>query len=203
MSQPPVPVVVVIGGPNGAGKTTISRAVLSETLRLREFVNADVIAQGLSGFDPQRAAMGAGRVMLARLKELAAARESFGFESTLASRSFAPWVRELVRNGYEFHILYVSLRSARLAIRRVRRRVRAGGHSVPDEVVSRRFVRSARNLFDLYMPLATSWRIFDNSDADLRLVAESGGSGVVTHDLRSYLRLRTAAHGDDQEQADE
>jgi len=162
----------VIGGPNGAGKTTISRRVLSDTLGITEFVNADMIAQGLSAFEPERAAIAAGRVMLTHLRELAARRASFAFESTLASRTFAPWLRGLIASGYELHILYVSLASPSLAVQRVKGRVKRGGHGVPDEIVRRRFVRSARNLFDLYLPLAATWRLYDNSGPTLRVVAE-------------------------------
>src|SRR2546423_2715906 len=112
------PSVIVLGGPNGAGKTTISRAVLGGVLGLAEFVNADVIAQGLSGFDPERAAFAAGRIMLARLRELAHERANFAFETTMASRTFAPWLAELRRAGYRVHLVFVFLRTPELAIRR-------------------------------------------------------------------------------------
>lgn len=173
------PYIIVIGGPNGAGKTTISRAVVRESAGLTEFVNADVIAQGLSGFDPQGAAFRAGRVMLARLRELAQSRASFAFESTLASRSFAPWIRELVEVGYEFHLVYVWLQSPALAVRRVRARVKRGGHHIPDDVVRRRFSRSLFNFWTLYRPIATTWRFYDNSSASPLAVASGGADGEV------------------------
>lgn len=173
----PQPCVVVIGGPNGAGKTTISRAVLSESFGLTEFVNADVIASGLSGFDPERSAFEAGRVMLKRVHELARRRTSFAFESTLASRTFAPWLRTLRSEQYEVHLLYVWLQSPRLAARRVRERVLAGGHTIPIEVIERRYVRSCANLLRLYIPLATSWRILDNSGKEPRVVAQKSAGG--------------------------
>jgi predicted ABC-type ATPase len=132
---------VIIAGPNGGGKTTISRAVLADTLGIEHFVNADAIAAGLSGFSPEAASFPAGRIMLARLRELATARESFAFESTLASRTFAPWLRGCVGEGYRVSLVYVMLRSARLATMRVGQRVRLGGHSVLDADVRRRFHR--------------------------------------------------------------
>jgi predicted ABC-type ATPase len=101
--------------------------------------------------------------MLARLRDLAARRVSFAFESTLASRTFARWLGELATHGYGVHVVYVWLRSPKLAIRRVKRRVREGGHSIPDEVIERRYARSCGNLLELYLPLAESWRIIDNS----------------------------------------
>lgn len=173
------PIVVVIAGPNGAGKTTIAKRVLADTLGIDEFVNADTIAQGLSGFRPERAAFAAGRVMLARLHELGKQGGSFAFESTLASRTFAPWLRDRIATGYQLHILYVMLATPALAIARVRRRVRSGGHSVPPDVVRRRFARSAWNFLELYQPLATTWKIFDNSRPTVRLVAEKGSNGNV------------------------
>ncbi len=174
------PYVVVIGGPNGAGKTTVARQVLPESFRLTEFVNADTIAQGLSGVQPERSAFEAGRIMLGRLRALAAERASFAFESTLASRSFAPWLMGLVSFGYDIHLIYVWLRSPDLAVRRVRKRVRLGGHSVPDDDIRRRFTRSARNLLSLYLPIATSWRLFENSRSNLRAIAERSPSGEPT-----------------------
>jgi predicted ABC-type ATPase len=132
-----------------------------------------VIAQGLSAFNPEGAALAAGRIMLARLKELAAARESFAFETTLASRSFAPWIRSLTSSGYDFHLLFLWLPSPQFAVERVAQRVQSGGHYVADEVVRRRYVKGLRNFFSLYQPLATTWRVYDNAvdEAGPKLVA--------------------------------
>jgi predicted ABC-type ATPase len=175
----PKPSIFIIAGPNGAGKTTVSKAVLRDTLGVREFVNADVIASGLSGFDPERAAFAAGRVMLTRLRELAAARESFAFETTLASRTFAPWLTTLKAEGWEIRILYVWVRSPDISVRRVLARVRKGGHDVPEDVVRRRYRRSIINFFSLYMPLAHSWQVYDNSGDAAELIAHGGPDGVA------------------------
>ena len=105
---------------------------------MSEFVDADVIARGISAFDPERAAFAAGRVMLARVRALAGQRVSFGFETTLASRSFAPWIATLKRAGYEVHLVFLALPAAEVAVRRVAERVRMGGHSVPETTVRRR-----------------------------------------------------------------
>jgi predicted ABC-type ATPase len=184
------PSVVVIGGPNGAGKTTISRAVVAESSGLVEFVNADVIAQGLSGFDPQRVAFQAGRLMLVRLHALAAQRASFAFESTLASRTFAPWLRDLISTGYEFHLVYSWLRSPDLAVRRVRARVNRGGHAVPPEVVRRRYTTSIFNFFHLYRPLARAWRLYDNSGPTPIVVADGGTDAPdFVHDAKTWDRI--------------
>jgi predicted ABC-type ATPase len=137
--------VIVLGGPNGAGKTTSARTLLAETLRLVTFVNADVITQGLSGFDPGSTAIEAGRIMLQRLHALAAQRESFAFESTLAGRAYARWLRSLRQEGYTVHLVYFWLESAELAVVRVAERVRAGGHAIPEETIRQRYDRSLAN----------------------------------------------------------
>jgi predicted ABC-type ATPase len=157
------PSIVVLAGPNGAGKTTAAPFLLRDALAVREYVNADPIAQGLSAFNPEAVAIAAGRLMLARLNELARQRMSFGFETTLASRSFAPWLRLRLEDGYSVHLVFLWLASPELAVARVARRVALGGHSVPEEVVRRRYVAGVGNFFQLYRPLVSSWRLFDNS----------------------------------------
>ena len=131
---PDAPTIVVIAGPNGAGKSTTAPVLLNEMLGLREFVNADVIAQGLSAFAPENVALQAGRLMLARLRQLAEARKNFAFETTLASRSFAPWLREQRAAGYALYLLFLYLPSPEFAVRRVAERVKLGGHDVPEKV---------------------------------------------------------------------
>lgn len=189
------PVVIVIGGPNGAGKTTISRAVIGHEFGVVDFVNADAIAQGLSGFNPESAAFAAGRLMLSRVRELAGSRDDFAFETTLASRSFAPWLQQLVGRGYSFHLLYVWVRTPELAMRRVRNRVKRGGHYIEPEVVRRRYARSISNFWHLYKPLASTWRIYDNSGRHLQAVA-SGGTGVSDLVIvpRIWQALQRGAH---------
>ena len=168
-----MPNLVVLAGPNGAGKSTLAPAVLQGTLGVEEFVNADVIARGLSGFKPEGAAIQAGRIMLQRLRELARQRMDFAFETTLASRAFAPWIAGLIEDGYDFRLVYVWLPSADLCIARVADRVQAGGHHVPDDVVRRRYAGGLRNLFELYLPLAQTWQVYDNTNiTHSRLVAE-------------------------------
>lgn len=167
----PRPHVVVLAGPNGAGKSTAAPTLLKGRLGVTEFVNADTIAQGLSAFSPDQAAFEAGRVMLARLRSLATQRRSFAFETTLASRTFAPRLTEWIASGYVFHLIYFWLPSADFALARVRERVQLGGHDVPAETVRRRYTRGLANFFTLYMPLATTWRFYDNSGRRSRLIA--------------------------------
>jgi predicted ABC-type ATPase len=167
---------VVLAGPNGSGKSTVAPDLLQGALAVTEFVNADIIAQGLSGFAPEGAALEAGKIMLRRLRELAGRREDFAFETTLASRSFAPWLRRLRRSGYAVHLAFLWLPSADFAARRVAERVHAGGHDVPEDVVRRRYRAGLHNFFSMYQELCVDWRVFDNSSpAGPRLVAEGAG----------------------------
>jgi predicted ABC-type ATPase len=192
-----VPHIVILAGPNGAGKSTAAPLVLRDELSVTEFVNADVIARGLAGFDPDSAALLAGRIMLDRLDALAAARVNFAFETTLASRTFVPWIRERLVEGYSVHLFLVTLASPELAIERVRDRVRRGGHFVPDEIVRRRFQRGLHNFFELYRPLVTSWDVFDNSLAiGAQLVARGGADlePTVVKPLK-WKRIEEQAYG--------
>lgn len=159
------PSVVVLAGPNGSGKSTTAPALLHATLGVTEFVNADVIAQGLSAFNPLATALEAGRIMFRRIRELAESRVNFAFETTLAARTLAPWLEELGRSGYHVHLLFLWLPSADAAVARVAQRVRFGGHDVPEETIRRRYEAGLRNFFELYRPLATKWMMYDNSGA--------------------------------------
>lgn len=163
VSSDRTPQVVVIGGPNGAGKTSSAPHLLRDTVGIDAFVNADLIAEGLSGFAPQASAIEAGRILLARLRELAERRADFAFESTLSGRTLHAFLGALTDRGYESHILYLWLPSVDLALARVRRRVQAGGHYVPEQVIRRRFRRSLVNFDRLYRPGATAWRLYDGS----------------------------------------
>ena len=175
-----MPDVVVIAGPNGAGKSTTAPRLLREALTVDEFVNADTIAAGLSAFAPERVAFTAGRAMLNRMHELARARTNFAFETTLASRSFAPWLRGLQRGGYAIHLIYLWLPSADLAVGRVAERVRRGGHDVPEPIVRRRYEKSLLNFFILYRPFADSWLMLDNAqEPEPRPVAWRNVGGPV------------------------
>jgi predicted ABC-type ATPase len=190
---PPQPRVGVIAGINGAGKTTASREAVLNVLRIPRFVNADTIAHGLNTFDPASEAAKAGRIMLEHLKDLAARRESFAFETTLAARTYAPWLAGLKGGGYEVELLYYWLRSADLAIRRVADRVRSGGHHIPDDTIRRRYPRSARNFLDLYRPIADHWRVYDNSQGHARLIAFGVGGREHVLDGDTWLDFERSA----------
>jgi predicted ABC-type ATPase len=180
------PSVVILAGPNGAGKSTAAPTLLRGALGVTEFVNADAIARGLSAFAPERAALAAGRVMRTRLRALAAARESFAFETTLASRSFAPWLHDLAASGYAVHLVFLWLPSAHLAVDRVAARVRDGGHDVPSDVVRRRYRAGLRNFFRIYAPIVATWRLYDGAGPKPRLLAmrlDAGQPRVYDEDI--------------------
>jgi predicted ABC-type ATPase len=173
------PSVIVLAGPNGAGKTTAAPALLRELLGVIEFVNSDTIAQGLAAFGPERVALEAAGIMLTRLHELASLRRSFAFETTLASRSLAPWLADLTRTSYQFQLVFLWLPGEEVAVARVTDRARMGGHDVPAQTVRRRYHAGLRNFFRLYRPLAATWAMYDNSEmGSMRLIA-SGETNIV------------------------
>jgi predicted ABC-type ATPase len=191
------PAVIALAGPNGAGKSTTGPPLLKETLGVTQFVNADLIAEGLAGFDPAGAALTAGKVMLSRIKDLANSRTTFAFETTLAGRSYARWLLELIQQGYLFHIVFLWLPSPEFALVRVRDRVRRGGHAVPERTVRRRLHAGLKNFLSLYQPMADTWRIFDNSGTPPpRLVAAGRGRDVkLVEDATTWMQL-TELYGD-------
>jgi predicted ABC-type ATPase len=182
------PHIIVLAGPNGAGKTTAARGVLQDLVGVGEFVNADAIAAGLSGFAPDRAAFAAGRIMLERLRELAASRATFAFETTMASRTFAPWLSGLRASGYRVHIAFLWLASPALATRRVALRVRHGGHHVPPDVIRRRYAAGIANFHSLYRPLADAWIVYDNSAFSAPRIVASGPP-IIIHDKVVWSRI--------------
>jgi predicted ABC-type ATPase/GNAT superfamily N-acetyltransferase len=164
ISQGP-PRVMVLAGSNGAGKTTASRTLLAERLKLMTFVNADIIAQGLGGFNPDAVAAEAGTIMLNRLDALASARADFALETTLSGLTLARRLQRLTEAGYYVSLVYFWLADPELAIARVAERVRKGGHHVPDDTIRRRYQRSIQNFFRRYRPLAKTWEVYNNTEA--------------------------------------
>lgn len=181
------PRVVILAGPNGAGKSTVASRLLQGPLKVDEFVNADTIAQGLSAFHAEGSAIAAGRIMLARLRQLAVQRISFGFETTLASRSFVPFLKQLIASGYACHLVFLWLPSVDAAIARVRQRVQSGGHSVPEETIRRRYIGGLQNFMKLYQPLAMTWQIVDNGTDAERLTIATGAYAEVEQILQPQV----------------
>lgn len=168
------PKILIIAGPNGAGKTTFARAFLPQEAQCPRFINADLIAAGLSPFAPEAAAIKAGRLMLHEIEESAARRESFAFETTLSGLNYLRRIAGWRQAGYRVSLFFLRLPTVEMAIERVAERVRHGGHSVPDETVRRRFVAGWRNFETFYRPAVDSWALYDNSGGDPVLI-EWGG----------------------------
>ncbi len=154
-----MPHLVIIAGSNGSGKSTAAPALLQGLLSVADFVNVDVIAQGLCAFQPETVAIQAARVMLERIHALANEKVNFAFETTLASRTFATWIPQLITEGYQFHLVFLWLKTPELAIHRVNERVKAGGHFVPELTIKRRYTAGLKNFFNLYTPLAHLWQL--------------------------------------------
>lgn len=153
----------IIAGPNGVGKTTFANTFLPKYADCRNFINADLIAQGMSPFSPEAAAVRAGRLMLSEIRFFARRRDTFAFETTLSGRSYLRLIRRLKKQGYKVHFFFLAVKDVDVALSRVRDRVLKGGHDVPEAVIRRRFRRSIRNFLGEYRPLADSWYLFDNS----------------------------------------
>jgi predicted ABC-type ATPase len=170
MHRPTRPRCIVIAGPNGAGKTTFAREYLPKVAGLVQFVNADLIAQGLSPLDPRLAALAAGRLVIEEINRLAAARADFAFESTLSGLTYARQLRTWKTEGYRIEIAYLRLSSPQLALRRIAARVRQGGHDVPRGDVIRRFGRGWENFVKVYRPLAHEWAVYENSGKSPKLI---------------------------------
>jgi len=160
----------LIAGPNGAGKTTFARRYLPEDAKVVHFVNADLIASGLSPLKPEIAAIAAARMVLGEIDRLMADRADFAFETTLSGLTYVHRLKFWKRVGYRIDIVYLKLSSSRLALRRVAARVRQGGHNVRQADVLRRFIRGWENFQRIYRPLADSWAVYDNSGRAPRLL---------------------------------
>lgn len=184
------PELFVIAGPNGAGKTTFARTFLPRFAKCREFVNADLIAGGLSPFAPGTAAIEAGRIMLGKIGELSAQRHTFAFETTLSGRGYLALFKRLKAAGYKIHVIFLWLPRVELAIRRVKERVHRGGHSVPEHDIRRRFDRGVRNLLTEYHPLVDTWALFDNSRSQHHLIARADEGEIVVIDETLFLKIK-------------
>jgi len=184
--------VYIIAGPNGAGKTTFAREFLPNYADCKNFINADLIAQGVSPFSPEAAAFRAGRLMLQEIDLYAKRGESFGFETTLSGRSYLSLIRDLKRRAYAVHFFFLWVSTIPLALARVRARVLEGGHDVPEVVVRRRFDRSIRNFLLHYRPLGDSWLFFDNSGGTPAIVAfeKQGSLHIMNEELYDMLVAR-------------
>lgn len=186
----------IIAGCNGAGKTTASYTILPEILNCREFVNADQIAAGISPFQPESAALEAGRIMLQRIDHLMHEGVDFAFETTLSTRSYVGSIKEAQRQGYFVTLLFFWLESTTLAKERVEMRVSEGGHNISPDVIERRYKRGISNLFNLYMPVCDKTMLLDNSDKNpIFVMTNETGFTPEIFDETMLQQIKHSANG--------
>jgi len=182
--------IVILGGPNGAGKTTAARLLLPELFKLYSFLNADDIARDLAPKNVESAALAAGRLLIERMRTLVREGESFALESTLSGRSYIPLLKNCKASGWRISLYYFWLPSPEDSIARVAMRVSQGGHHIPDEVIYRRFRTGLWNMRHLYLPLADTAAIYDNSGRARVLIAElESGFPLVIHDRELWSKI--------------
>lgn len=169
-----MPNLYILAGCNGAGKTTAAYTILPEVIHIKQFVNADEIARGLSPFEPEAVAFEAGRIMLQRIDHLIEKGTDFAFETTLSTRSYVQTIKRANQRGYTVTLFYVWLESVEMAKERVAIRVAKGGHNIPPDVIVRRYQRSVKNLLTLYIPICDYFSIIDNSSYKPEYIAQGG-----------------------------
>jgi predicted ABC-type ATPase len=183
------PTLYIIAGPNGAGKTTFAREFLPHFADCHEFVNADLIAGGLSPFQPERAALQAGKLMLEQIHVLSKRRANFGFETTLSGKTHVHLLRDLKKRGYRIHLFFLWIADVDLALKRIADRVKNGGHTIPENVVRRRFKKGLQNLFSIYHPLLDTWVLFDNSTDTPELIVSDEFGKLTIFDAMLYSSI--------------
>jgi predicted ABC-type ATPase len=172
--MPKKQLIIIIAGPNGAGKTTFAREYLLNEAHCPDFINVDLIAAGLSPFDPNRAAIQAGRLMLSEIQRRVRKQESFAFETTLSGHVYAQTIPGWRSSGYRVRLIFLGLPDAEMAISRVAMRVAQGGHNVSSAIVRRRFDVGLRNFQSVYRNLVDKWEWYDNSGNSPQLISEAG-----------------------------
>lgn len=189
MNESPNPTAYVIAGPNGAGKTTFAQQFLLRHANCEEFVNADLIAAGLSPFKPESQSVAAGRLMLVRMEELAAAKRTFAFETTLAGRGHARRLHIMKADGYRIVMFFIWLPAVEQAIARVATRVREGGHNIPEQTIRRRYELGIKNFASLYVPLLDGWFVYNGSCRPAEIIVGEQGGDRRTYDESGFAEI--------------
>ena len=180
-----MPQVTIIAGANGSGKPTVAPYLLP---RQTVYLNADEFAKELKAGGAVNADISAGRLLLERWEALTEARADFAVETTLATRSFAPRLKAMQSAGYHFQLIFLWTPNAEFAMERVKERVRHGGHSIPDDVIQRRYAAGLRDFFGLYQPFADTWQFFDNTRLTLPVPVADSVRGVQNNELWRQLQ---------------
>ena len=183
----------IIAGPNGAGKTTFAKTFLQQYMACKTFVNADLIASGISPLAPDQAALRAGKLLLEEIRRTAKRKVDFGFETTLSGRSYIHLFQKLKNQGFDLHLFFLWIPNIEISLKRIKERVRRGGHHIPEDVARRRFYRGVHNLFNLYQPFLRSWTIFDNSGVSPKLIAYEENSHRTVIDDEQFTQIMKIA----------
>ncbi len=194
-----MPRMYIISGCNGSGKTTASYTLLPEMLECNQFVNSDEFAKSLSPFNPSEASVSASRYMLQKIYYLLGNHMDFCVETTLATRSLMGIINDAKSRGYTVDILYFWLKSPEMAIARVKSRVEAGGHNIPENVVRRRYYMGLNYFFETYAPVCDRWMLADNSSSPFSIVAEGSHAGIKVRDKEKYDTILRLAYPDENE----
>ena len=188
-----MPTIYVIAGPNGVGKTTFADRYLPDEARQVEFVNADLIARGLSPYDPDAVAMDAGRIVLGRIRQLIANQVGFTWETTSSGRSAAGWLREAKAAGFILKYYFLWVRDVNIPMKRIGFRVGEGGRNIPEDVPKRRFLKTLQNFFQVYHPLFDSWKLYENDFGQPRLLAVQKQERLALRDRANFEKLLAEA----------
>lgn len=188
-----MPKLYIISGCNGSGKTTASYTLLPEMWECKYFVNSDEFAKGLSPFDPDKASLSAGRFMVKRINYLLERKEDFCIETTLSSRTLMNTIETARGYGYTITILFFWIDNVELAIQRVKARVTAGGHNVPEPTIRRRYRSGLRHFFEDYMPVSDRWMLADNTTVPFKLIAQGWQKNMVVQDNLMFENIKGLA----------
>ena len=188
-----MPTLYIIAGPNGVGKTTFADRYLPDEAQQLEFVNADLIARGLSPYDPDSVGIEAGRIALKRIRELISHRIGFTWETTMSGKTSVVWLRQARDAGYVLKAYFLWVRNPETTIRRISQRVVEGGHNITEDVSRRRFLKTIQNFFTIYRPVMTSWKLFQNELPGPRLLAVEKCGRLVLRDPLQFAQMQREA----------
>jgi len=185
----------IIAGPNGAGKTVASYTILPEIFNVKEYVNADEIARGISPFNYDKVGIKAGRLLVLRIRELLKEEQTFAVETTLATRSYVKLIEKAQKQGYKVTLLFMWLNSQELALKRVSTRVKEGGHNIKNDVIRRRFRNGLNNLVDIYIPIVDNWMVVNNSGERFNIIAQGDKDELLIKDEKLWKRINSKTNG--------
>ena len=181
--------VYIIAGPNGSGKTTFAKTFLPQYAKCDRFINADLIAAGLSPFSPEQVAIKSGKLVLEQIKEYSESNVDFGFETTMSGVTYIKYCKMLKEKGYSINIFFLWINSAQLAIARVKDRVAEGGHNVPIKDIKRRFERSINKFFNEYRLLADKWILFNNAETIPKIIVRKQNAHIEVIDKKLFAKI--------------